>query len=410
MQKFKVQENQLGSIMGKEEITAAISVLKSGKGLSFASENLVKFEQEFAEYCGVKHAIALSSCTAALRIATQILRIGKKDEVVATPQTFKATLLAVAERGATVRFADIDPNTINIDPATIEDKITSKTKAIYVTHMCGNPVDMDPILEIARRYNIAVVEDAAHAPGAEYRGRKVGNLGDLTCFSFHSLKNITTGGEGGMITTNNDQYDNEARAFRQMGIFGDLREKSLKAIGPYFEPQPPLSDHSAGAYSHQFTHIEEWGTNFRMSELQAAIGRTQLRKLDSLNEKRAQIAACYTKGLSGIRGYRLWQITPGAKCVYHLYPTFIDRHVIKANQVKVIRYLEDVKGVHIVLRFWPVHLSKYMQFQGHHFGECPVCEKVWFEEQLNLPICASMSDEEVDYVVNAMKETAKHFT
>ncbi len=406
--KFKVQENPLGTIIGEEEIEAVARVLRSGEGLSWTGENLAKFQKEFAEYCGVKHAVTFSSCTGALRIATQILRIGKGDEIVATPQTFHPTILAAAEFGATIRFADIEPYTLNIDPATIEDKITPKTKAIFVCHMCGNPVDMDPVLDIAKRHNVAVVEDAAHAPGAEYKGRKIGSLGDITCFSFHSLKNMTTG-EGGMLTTNNDQYAEEARMLRTMGILGDLREKSLKAIGPYPEPEEPLADHTAGAYRYEFTNIEQWGSNFRMCEVLAAIGCVQLRKLDSLNEKRIQTAVRYNEGLSDIRGFRLFQTTPGAKCVYHLYPIFIDCNVIKADPNKVGLYLENVKKIHIILRFCPVHLLKYMQFQGHRYGECPVSERVFFEEQLNLPIWTGMPDESVDYVIKSMRETAQHF-
>lgn len=405
---YKIKESQLGTIIGEEEIEAVARALRSGEGLSWTGENLAKFEKEFAQYCGVKHALTFSSCTTALRVATQVLRIGKGDEVITTPQTFHPTILAAVEFGATIRFADINPNTLNIDPATIEDKITPKTKAIYVCHVCGNPVDMDPVLNIAKRHNVAVVEDAAHVPGAEYKGRKIGSLGDITCFSFHSLKNMTTG-EGGMLTTNNDQYAEEARTLRSIGLLGDLREKPSKAIGPYPEPEEPLFDSSSGAYRYEFTNIQQWGSNSRMGEVLAAIGRVQLRKLDSLNEKRIRTAVRYNEGLSDIKGFRLLQTTPGAKCVYHLYPIFIDRSIIKADPNRVGLYLENEKKIHIILRFCPIHLLPYMQFQGHRYGECPVAERVFFEEHLNLPIWTGMPDESVDYVIKSMRETAQHF-
>ena len=405
---FRVQENQLGSIMGEEEIEAVAQVLRGGGGLSWTGENLWLFEQEFAKYCGVKHAVVVSSCTSALRIATQMLRIRKEDEIITTPQTFHPTIVAAAERGAKIRFADIEPYTLNIDPATIEDKITSKTKAIFVCHMNGNPVDMDPILEISKRHGIVVVEDAAHAPGAEYKGRKIGGIGDITCFSFHSLKNMTTG-EGGMITTNNDRYAQEARELRTMGIIGNRRMKTEKTIGPYKEPVDNLSDHSDGAFRYELTNIEEWGSHARMSEVLAAIGRVQLRKLDSLNAKRIKIANEYNNELSNIRGLRLLKTTNGAKCIYHLYPIFLDRKVIAHDPYVVGQYLENEQGIHIIRRFFPIHLLPYMQLQGHHFGECPVAEKIFFEELLNLPICTAMPEDKVEIVIDAVKKTVEHF-
>ena len=409
-EKFRVSENDMGSILGEEEIEAVAETIRKGEGLSASGENIIKFEEEFAAYCGAKHAVALSSATAALHIAAQILRIGKDDEVVATPQTFLSTLLAVNARGAKIRFADIDPDTLNIDPRTIEDKITPKTRAIFLVHLGGNPADMDPIMALGKKHNVPVVEDAAHAPGALYKGRKIGSIGDMTCFSFHSLKNMTSGGEGGMLTTDNDEFAEQARSLRTMGILGPLKEKERKYIGPYPAPEPLLTDHSAGAYVEEYAGIEEWGTHSRMSDMLAAIGRVQLRKLDDLNRKRTDIAGRYSEAVSRMKGVKLWKITPDSECVYHLYVVLIDRNVIKASQVEVIRYLEDVKKIQIVLRYWPVHLSKYMQFLGHKYGECPVCERVFFEEQLNLPICAGMPDEEVDYVIESLKETAEHFS
>ena len=185
--------------------------------------------------------------------------------------------------------------------------------------------------------------------------------------------------------------------------------KASKTIGPYQEPKDNLSDHSAGAFSYEFTNIEEWGSNFRMCEVLAAIGRVQLRKLDGMNEKRIGIANRYNDALSNIRGLRLLQTTPDAKCIYHLYPIFLDRSVIMEDPYVVGQYLEDEKGIHIIRRFFPIHLLPYMQFQGHRFGECPVAEKVFFEELLNLPIWTAMPEDKVEIVIEAVKETIEHF-
>jgi perosamine synthetase len=308
-----------------------------------------------------------------------------------------------------IRFADIDPVTLNIDPKTIEAKITKRTKAIFVMHYGGNPVDMDPVMDIAKKHGLAVVEDAAHAPGAEYKGRKIGSIADITCFSFHSLKNMSTLGEGGMLTTNNPQYADAVKKLRTMGILGEKTRRGDTSMGPYAMPAPQLKDHSDGSYNEDFTRIDEWGNNFRMSELQAAVGSVQLRKLDGMNRQRKAAAELLSVGLSHIDGIRTPQTMPGSLNVWHLYPCFIDGNVIRATRDEFIHYLEQQKKIQIILRYFPVHLSDYMRFLGHSFGECPVCEKVWFEQQLNLPINPRIGEDEIGYMVESIEEAVKHF-
>jgi perosamine synthetase len=405
---FKVSEKPRGSILGEEEIAAVAEVLRGKESMSYAGPNLPLFEKEFAQYCGVKHAVTLANATVGLFIAVQILRLRKDDEVVMTPQTFKATALPMAARGIHVRFADIN-ETINIDPATIEDKITDKTRAIFVTDMVGNPVDIDPVMEIAHRHNVPVVIDAAHSVGARYKDRMVGSLGDMTIFSFQSLKNMTTGGEGGMLTTNNDKYAEEALGLRCMAVYGPEEMHPSATVGPYNAPDFPLGDHSDGAWQETFRLVEEVGSNFRMSDIHAAIGRVQLRKLDQLNARRREIAKHYDDAITAIRGLKVFKPTSNSQCVYHLYPTFIDRSIVKASQHEVIKFLMYDCGIEIIPRFWPVHLSKYMMAAGHRFGECPVCERIFFEEQLNLPISASMTDDEVEIVIDALRKMSKRF-
>jgi len=406
---FKVREYGRGSNIGEEELREISRVFQTADIFAYGPLR-DKFEAEFAAYCGVNYAVSATSATTALTMACQILRLKEGDEIIGTPQTFRATYIAAAGRKAAVKFADIDPVTLNIDPATIEDKITPKTKAIFVMHYGGNPVDMDPVMEIAARRGLAVVEDAAHAPGAGYKGRKIGTIADLTCFSFHSLKNMSTLGEGGMLTTNNKQYADYAKKLRTMDLIGEQVPRADTKIGPYEMSKKSINDHSGASFSHDYVSIDEWGNNIRMSELQAAVGSIQLKKLDDMNLRRTKAAERFTKGLSGIEGVIAPQTTPGGQNVWHLYPCFLDRAVVKASRDEFIHYLQDEKGIQIILRYFPVHLSDYMRFYGHKFGECPVCERVWFEQQLNLPMNPRMPDDEIDYTVESIREAVKRFS
>jgi perosamine synthetase len=246
-----VPEYSLGSIYDFEDMEAIAVALQGKGGLQD------KFETEFAEYCGASYAMATVSGTMALHLATAVLRLGPQDEVICTPQTFLATLLPLIERRVRVVFADIEPETLCIDPNTIEDRITDRTRAIYVMHYGGLPCDMDPIMEMAERHGLYVVEDAAHAPGAEYKGRRIGSIAHLTCFSFGSLKNMTTLGQGGMITTHCEELDSGLRAMRGRELWGDRIEKQEARIGPYPQPGLANNDNSGDAYTHDW--IEIWG-------------------------------------------------------------------------------------------------------------------------------------------------------
>ncbi len=406
--KFKVTENGRGSNIGREELQAIEDVINNSQTLAYGPLR-DKFEQEFANYCKAAYAISATSATTALHMAGQILGLKEGDEIIGTPQTFRATYTSLVGRNVNIKFADIDPTTLNIDPSTIENKITAKTKAIYVMHYGGNPVDMDPVMDIARKHGLAVVEDAAHAPGAEYKGKKIGSIADITCFSFHSLKNMSTLGEGGMITTNNPQYASAAKKLRTMVFLGEKVAREDTSIGPNPMPVPKLSDHADESYTEDFVRIDDWGSNYRMSEAQAAVGSVQLRKLDEMNRQRANVARLYTEGLSKVEGIRVPVTTPNSLNVWHLYPCFIDTKIVKATREEFIRYLENEKGVQIILRYFPVHLSDYMRFMGHKYGECPVCEQVWFHEQINLPINPRMKEEEIAYAVESIREAVEHF-
>lgn len=398
-----IEEYPVGSILGEEELDAVRRVVESGEPLT-RGKDVELFEQEFAQYCGVKHAVAVSSCTAALRIAAQLLHLGQWDEVIVQANAFWATIVALIERNVDIRCADIDPTTLNIDPETIEPLITPSTKAIYVMHHGGNPADMDAILDIARKYGLATVEDAAHAVGAEYKGRKIGSFADITCFSFSTMKNMITLGEGGMVTTNNAEYAEMAQGIRTSFPYGEKVKRKTTNLGNYPKPKSPIFMHAGDAWDYDWLRVDEVGTSFRLSTPQAAVGRVQLKKLDKFIAIRENIASRYNEAISQMEGLRPVRILPGCKHAWHLFTFFLDSKMGIKRDDFVYRMKEKHK-VDIVIRFWPIHMGGIMRMRGHDIGECPVCEHVWFNEQLSLPISPQMQEWEIDSIVEALSET-----
>jgi perosamine synthetase len=396
-----------GSILGLEEIEAVTRTLQQDT-LAYGPRR-DQFEAEFAAYTGVKYAFTTSNCTTALFLSVQLLELGPGDEVIVTPQTFWATVRGLQAAGVTLRFGDIDPNTLNLDPATIEAKITPRTKAIYLVHLGGLMADMDPIMDIARRHNLFVVEDCAHAPGAEYKGRKAGSIGDIGCFSFHSLKNMSTLGEGGMITFNRDEWAPKIRPLSSIGAVYPRKNKPEESFGPYMKSAYQYGDHSAGAFSFDAVGPAQIGNNYRMSEVAAAAGSVQLRKLDGLNQMRMNIAHRLNEGLAEIDGIRIQRTPVGYKHIYHLY-VFFYQPVLEGSNLekeKLIRILDEEDGIEIVNRYFPIHLLPEIRGQGHYFGECPVAEKVWFEQHINLPIFPTLTFDQVDYMIDRIGQAVK---
>lgn len=393
---YIVPEYGVGSLYGLEEIEAVAQALQQDtyEGAWLLSQ----FEREFCEYTGAAHAVGTVSCTMALHLVAHLLALGPADEVICTPQTFQATMLPFLARGTAVRFADIERDTLCIDPATIEPLITARTKAVYVMHYGGFPCEMDPIMSLARRYRLPVVEDAAHAVGADYRGRKIGSIADLTCFSFGSLKNMTTLGRGGMITTNNSAFAERLYTIRYRGFGGRARKRTRTAIGPYRMPVPAYSDHAGDSWTHDRLSVEDVGLHVPMSGAEAAVGRVQLRKLDRMNSIRRELAGRYRDGLTQIEGVRVQPDIAGRQSVYHLFPFCISQRETGVSHDDLIRGLE-ARGVRVNNRFFPCHLSSYMRPKGHRVGECPVAERVWFEEQVNLPISPMHRPDQIDYAV-----------
>src|SRR3972149_8626010 len=362
--------------MGKAEIVAVEKVLKS-RWLTLGDVT-ARFEQEFAKYMDVKEAVAVSSGTAALHLANLVLGVGPGDEVILPSMTFVATVNAVLYTGAIPIFADIKGlDDFNVASEEIEKKITPRTKAICVVHYGGYPADMDRILAIAKRHGLRVIEDAAHAIGAELNSQKVGTIGDIGCFSFFSNKNITTG-EGGMLVTQDLDLAQRARRLRSHGMTS-LSWDRLKG--------------HASSYD-----VTDLGFNYRTTEIASAIGRIQLRKLERKNIKRHKITEEYKKNLKDHKGLHLPFAHYFGKPSYHLFP------IILPNQDQRDRLQTKLKkaGIQTSIHYSPVHLfSYYRKTYGNATGDLSKTVDVAARE-LTLPLFSGMTKDQIRLVVTTL--------
>jgi perosamine synthetase len=336
---------------GEEEIEAAVQVLRSGKFSRLSGEEVLNFEKEFAQKFGMKHAVAISSGTAALHTAISMLGIGPGDEVIHTTHSFIGTATPTAHAGAVPIFADIDPRTFNIDPKSIEDKITPRTKAIVPVHLNGCPADMDAIMDIAQRHNLHVIEDCAQAHGAEYKGRMIGTFGIVNMFSFWEDKILTTAGEGGMLVSNDDAL---IRKIKMMQNHGEEPEE-----GTYFEVER--------LYLHEFL-----GYNYRISEVQGAVGRIQLRQLDDFVERRRNNAHKMTALLSDIEGIISPFEPAEVKHAFYKFIVTLDRNVIETPIQDFVAALR-AEGIPSSRRYpTPIHQQPvFVKKVGYGFSSAP---------------------------------------
>jgi perosamine synthetase len=361
--------------IGKEELDAIKAIFKTGWiGLG---PKTAEFEEKFAKYTGTKHAVALNSCTSALHLAMKVMDI-EGGEVITTPMTFISTNHAILYNNATPVFADIEEDTLNIDPSDIERKITKRTKAIVVVHYGGHACDMDRIMAIAKKHGLKVIEDCAHGCGGEHKGRKLGSIGDIACFSFHAVKNLATG-EGGMITLNDAKLAERLKRLRWLGISRDTFSRNLPNKG----------------YSWYY-NVEEVGYKYHMNDIPAVIGIVQLKKLDKTNGKRGKLYLNYNKQLSKIKDIEIPVIKPYASNAYHNY-------VIKArSRDALIEYLKE-KGISTGVHYIPNHLYDiYKDFRV----SLPVAEKVW-KKLVTLPLFPDLTASEQAKVINSIKSFYK---
>lgn len=331
-----------------EEIEAVLEVMRNRKLSQLAGSYVEDFEVEFARYVGVKYAVAANSGTSALSLAVAALQIGTGDEVVLPPYTFVATANGILQQNAIPIFADVDPETFNLDPRKLEQKISDKTRAIMPVHMMGQPCDMDPILEIARKHDLFVIEDAAQAAGAEYKGKKTGSIGDVGCFSFYLNKNMTTA-EGGMIVTNNEEVARRAATLRN-------------------HCRPDVSNIPNVPAYNVFTGI---GWNLRMNSLQAVIGSAQLKRLDESNKRREANAQFIRKHAEPFEWLRPQKTLKDTKPVYWLQAFRIDeRSRINRDEFAAAVSAEGVKAEGYAPI--PVHLQEvFTKKVGYGRTHCP---------------------------------------
>lgn len=348
----------------KSEIDAAVlGVLASGQYT--LGDEVANFEREFADYCGVRNAIAVNTGTSALHLSLLAAGIGPDDEVITVPFTFVATTSAICYTGARPVFVDVEPQTLTIDPAQIEARITSRTKAIVPVHLYGQMADMDALNAIADRYGIAVIEDACQAHGAEYKGRRAGSIGISGCFSFYPGKNLGACGEAGMAVTNDDDHANAMRMLRDWG------------------------------QSQRYHHALK-GFNYRMDAIQGAILRVKLRHVEGWTESRRAHASRYTHRLEAMADVRTPVETIGRRHVYHVY-------AIRSRGRDRLRQALAEQGVQSGLHYpVPVHLQQAHSDLGYREGDFPISEAV-AREVLSLPIYPEMSTSQLDAVVEAME-------
>ncbi|AJC62134.1 DegT/DnrJ/EryC1/StrS family aminotransferase [Streptomyces sp. 769] len=388
-----------GSVLDEDDLVALTRVLRSDDPLS-AGPWRSQFEDDFRRYTGAKHAMSVTSGTVALEIAISLLDLSPGDEVIVTPQTFHATIQPLLDHDVRVRFCDVDPYSLNMDPDCLESLLTDRTRAILLVHYGGWPAEMDRIVELARSRGILILEDCAHALGATYNGRHPGTLGDIGCFSFHSSKNITTLGEGGMLTTDRDDWAERIERLRSNQVDGVFTTaQPVGAAAPALLPYMKYSDY---IYRDQCASIRRAGTNATLSDAAAAVGSVQLGKLPAFAERRRNTAALLDQVASQYPGVRVQRPTAGLVHAYHLYTCFVPGGAdARAQLVQAL----DRRGIEIQLRYFPLHLVPEWQARGHRPGECPVAEHLWFEEQLNLPCHPGLTDRQIDRLVNALDES-----
>lgn len=364
--------------MDEADIQAVIDVLKSDY-LTTGPE-IAAFEKKVAQYTGAKYAVAVCNGTAALHISCLAAGIKEGDEVITTPITFAASANCILYCGGTPVFADIDPHTYNIDPADIERKITDRTKAIIPVHYTGQPCDMDAIHAIARKHNLLVIEDAAHALGASYQGKKIGSISDMTCFSFHPVKPITTG-EGGMVMTNDEQLYKKLVLFRSHGI---TRDGEL------------MTENQGDWYYQQL----ELGYNYRITDISCALGRSQLDRLEDFLAARREIAKRYDEAFADLPGIQIPLQQSGCESGWHLYMI----QVLDRDRKEVFDTLRQ-KSIGVNVHYIPVYQHPYYRQNGYKDCHCANAE-AFYSRAISLPIFPDLTRQQQQYVIDEVIRAA----
>ena len=364
----------------EDDIAAMVDVLRSD--WLTTGPKVEEFETAFAEFVGAKEAVAVCNGTAALHTAMAALDIGADAEVIVPPITFAATANAVIFQGGTPVFADVNPDNLLLDPAKVKTKITAKTKAVIAVDYAGHPCDYDELRKICDHHGLALVADTCHSLGAEYKGRKVGTLADLSAFSFHPVKHITTG-EGGMIVTDNSRFAERMRRFRHHGISADHRQRAAKGTW-YYE-------------------MVELGYNYRITDFQCALGLSQLKKAPKWLVRRREIAKRYDDAFVDIKSIEPLKVAKNVSHAYHLYVIKLNSDLLKIDRREFFYKLRE-KGIGVNVHYIPIHLHPFYQDRfGTGVGLCPIAEDA-YERLITLPMFPGIYNDEVEYVIEAVKE------
>ena len=364
-----------------EDIESVVTALRSG--WLTTGPTVAAFEAAFAEAVGARYAVAVSNGTAALHAAAFAAGVGPGDDVVTTPLTFAATANCARYLGATVVFADVRPDTLNLDPADVARRITPRTRAIIPIDYTGQPADLDELGQLAARHGLTVIEDASHALGATYHGRRIGAVAPLTTFSLHPVKHVTTG-EGGVVTTDDPALRDRLKMFRTHGITSDASERA----GWLYE-------------------MVALGFNYRLSDLQCALGLSQLRKLGGSLKRRRAIAAAYAERFASVAELEAVTMLPDRESAWHLYVVRLRLDRLRVDRAEIFRALR-AENIGVNVHYIPVPWHPYYRDLGYRRGGWPVAEAA-YEGLLSLPMFPAMTDHDVDDVVRAVTKVVGYF-
>lgn len=383
----KIQEQIIpfhSADVGEQEAQAAAAVVRSG-WLTMGAKT-IEFEQKFASYVGAKHAVGVNSCTAGLHLALDAIGLKEGDEVLVPTTTFTASAEVVVYFKAKPVLVDVDPETLCIDPVDAERRITSKTRAIIPVHYSGQPCDMDAIQDLAARYKLHVIEDAAHSLPASYHGVRIGAISELTAFSFYATKTLTTG-EGGMVTTDNSDLAARMRIMRLHGIGRDAWKRYSAEGSWYYE-------------------VLDSGFKYNLTDIQSAIGLVQLDRCDEMRSAREKIAARYTKEFAMTQTLQVPTVRDNCDSAWHLYVLRLNLEQVSITRSEMIEKLRE-RGISCSVHFIPLHMHPfYKQTYGYNTEDFPVASEEYMR-YFSLPIFPGMSSTQIDYVIENVLEIMK---
>ena len=369
-----------------KDINAVVEVLKSD--YLTCGPKIEEVEKKLCQITDAKHACLISNGTAALHVALQAIGVGEGDEIITTPLTFAASANCGLYCGAKVVFADVNEETYNIDPASVKEKITDKTKAVVAVDFTGQAVELDELLSICHEKGIKLVEDGAHSIGTKYKGRKVGSIADVTTFSFHPVKTVTCG-EGGAIMTNDDEIAKRLYLYRSHGITREADLMVREPDGPWYYEQIGL------------------GMNYRMTDMQAALLGSQLDKLEIFSKRRSQIVKIYDEAFSKVDGLIVQKEIAESDTTRHLYILRLDLNKLKCTRREFFDAM-NAENICCNVHYIPVYRHPYYEQLGYKKGLCPVAEKI-YEGIMSLPLYYSLTDEDVNDVIEAVKKLVDYY-